>query len=133
MSNALSRVEAFTAEELAQWAPLLEARIREQIGRRRITETGGLLRSVMAKAIGSKEAQLSFLQHGRFHDMGARVGWRKGVYVGDGSGNGLRKPKPSKFYSRTKMGLFGQLVSNLSNKYVDTLIDQAVTDLQNAA
>lgn len=133
MSTQRARIDAFTAEELAQWAPLLEARIREQIGKRRITETGALLRSVMAKAIGSKEAQLAFAQHGRFHDMGARVGWRKGVYVGGGSADGLRKPKPSKFYSRTKMGLFGQLVSNLSNKYLDTLVDQAVNELQHTA
>lgn len=128
-----ARIDAFTAEELAQWAPLLEQRIREQVSKRGIRDTGALLRSVVAKAIGSKEAQLAFAQHGRFHDMGARVGWRKGVYVGKSRAEALRKPKPSKFYSRTKMGLFGQLVSNLSNKYVDTLIDQAVTELQNAA
>lgn len=132
MSNAIDRAEAFTKEELALWTPLLEARIREQIQRRRINVSGALLRSVMAKAIGSKEAQLSFLKHGRFHDMGALPGWRKGVYVGKSRAEALRKPKPSKFYSRTKMGLYGQLVSNLSNKYVDTLIDQAVTELKPA-
>lgn len=130
MSNTLSRVEAFQREELALWAPLLQARIKEQVSRRGISMTGSLAGSVMAKAIGSKEVQLAFMQRGRFHDMGAYSGWRKGVYVGKSRAEALRKPKPSKFYSRTKMGLYGQLVSNLSNKFIDTLIDQAVSELK---
>lgn len=130
MSRTADRIEAFQREELALWTPLLEARIREQVSRRGIRETGALLRSVMAKALGSKEVQLAFARHGRFHDMGAGRGWRKGVYVGKGRAENVRKPKPSKFYSRTKMGMYGQLVSNLSNKFVDTLVDQALTEMK---
>ncbi len=130
MSRSAEHIEAFQREELALWTPLLEARIREQVSRRGIRASGALLRSVVAKAIGSKEVQLAFAQHGRFHDMGAGRGWRKGVYVGKSRAESLRKPKPSKFYSRTKMGMYGQLVSNLSNKFVDTLIDQARAELK---
>lgn len=130
MSRSAEHIEAFQREELALWTPLLEARIREQVSRRGIRASGALLRSVVAKAIGSKEVQLAFARHGRFHDMGARAGWRKGVYVGNSRAESLRKPKPSKFYSRTKMGMYGQLVSNLSNKFVDTLVEQALTELK---
>lgn len=128
MPSYAERIDAFTAEELALWAPLLEARVREQAARKGHRLTNALVNSVMASAIGSKEVQLAFAQHGRFLDMGARRAWRKGVYIGEGRAAQLRKPKGSKFYSRTKMGLYGQLVSNLSNKFIDTLVDQAVTN-----
>ena len=130
MSDRAARIDAFQREELALWTPLLEARIKEQVSRRGIRATGSLLRSVMAKAVGSKEVQLAFARHGRFHDMGAKGGWRKGVYIGKSRSESLRKPKPSKFYSRTKMGMYGQLVSNLSNKFLDTLVEQAQTEMK---
>jgi hypothetical protein len=123
------RMDAFVAQELAQWAPLLEQRMKEQVSRRRIVASGDLLRSLAAKAMGTKEVQLAFAKHGRFHDMGAQGGWRKGVYMGQSRTDTPKKPKPSKFYSRTKMGLYGQLVSNLANKYVDTLATQAANQL----
>jgi hypothetical protein len=133
MSSAQARVDAFTAQELAEMAPMLEERMRAQLTSRNIRVSDDLLRSMMAKAMGSKEVQLAFNTYGRFHDMGAHPGWRKGQYVGEGRAEGLKKPKASLFYSRTKMGWFGQLVSNLSNKYIETLYDQAVEELQLSA
>lgn len=133
MSSAQARVDAFTAEELAQMAPVLEERMRAQLTSRNIRASDALLRSMVANALGSKEVQLAFNEYGRFHDMGAHPGWRKGQYVGEGRAELMKKPKPSLFYSRTKMGWFGQLVSNLSNKYIDVLYDQAVEELQLAA
>lgn len=127
--STTQNMDAFVAEELAQWAPLLEARMKEQVSRRGIMASGALLRSMAAKAMATKEVQLAFARHGRFHDMGAGRGWRKGVYVGTNRGETPKAPKPSKFYSRTKMGLYGQLVSNLSNKFVDTLATQAADQL----
>lgn len=119
----------FIAEELAEWAPILQKRMQEQLARKGINITGDLARSMVAKAIGSKEAQLAFATYGRFNDMGAKAGWRKGVYIGtDPRGKG-KKPKGTKFYSRTKMGLYGQLVSNLGNKYVEALYQQAKSEL----
>lgn len=130
MSRSAEHIEAFQREELALWTPLLEARIKERASQSGKRASGALVRSVMAKALGSKEVQLAFAQHGRFNDMGAKRGWRKGVYVGKSRSESLRKPKGTKFYSRTKMGMYGQLVSNLSNKFVDTLIDQARAELK---
>lgn len=130
MSNVQAHIDAFTQEELALWTPQLEAAMRDQLTRRNIRHTGALLRSMAAKMLDMKEVQLAFAQHGRFHDMGAHEGWRKGQYVGKSRAELARRPKPSLFYSRTKMGQFGQLVSNLSNKYVDTLYEQAVAELK---
>lgn len=128
--STTQKMDAFVAEELAQWAPLLEARMKEQVSRRRIVASGDLLRSLAARAMGTKEVQLAFARHGRFHDMGAGRGWRKGVYMGKSRGETPKKPKPSKFYSRNKMGLYGQLVSNLSDKFVGTLATQAAEGME---
>jgi hypothetical protein len=127
--SASADIEAFIAEELAEMAPLFQDRLSEQLRQRGIIASGDLLRSMAAKAVAHREIQVAFMLHGRFHDMGARAGWRKGVYIGKGDAARRPKPKPSKFYSRTKMGLFGQLVSNLSNKYVEALYQQARSEL----
>lgn len=115
------------AEELAEWSAILQQRMQEQLARKGINITGALARSMVAKAIGSKEAQLAFATYGRFNDMGAARGWRKGVYIGQGKPG--KKPRGTKFYSRTKMGLYGQLVSNLGNKYVEALYQQAKAEI----
>lgn len=125
----MSPQEAFIAEELAEWAPILQQRMQQQLAKEGITITGDLARSMVAKAIGSKEAQLSFLTYGRMNDMGAQRGWRKGMYIGHGKADAQKKPKGTKFYSRTKMGLFGQLASNLGNKYVEALYQQAKAEI----
>lgn len=122
-----SRIDAFVQEELAAMAPLFAERFAQKLQAMGKVASGELLRSMASRAIGNREIQAEFAQHGRFVDMGARGGWRKGVYMGKGTAG--PKPKKAIFYSRIKMGLYGQLVSNLSNKYVDAIYQQVVAEL----
>ena len=126
-----ANVDAFVAEELAELAPLFAQRFGQRLQALGKVASGDLLRSMASRAIGNREIQAEFAKYGRFVDMGARGGWRKGVYTGQLTAK--EKPKKAIFYSRIKMGLYGQLVSNLSNKYVEALYDQAVTETQAAS
>lgn len=120
-----AKVDQFTREEMAEMAPLFAARFGQELRKRGKVASGKLLASMASLAVGNNEIQAGFLKYGRFVDMGATGGWRKGVYTGTRAGG--KKPRKAIFYSRVKMGLYGQLVSNLSNKYVDTLYEQALT------
>ncbi len=118
-----ARVSAFIREELQWYIEQTTARSREQLTRRNIRVDDTLLNSLAGSMVSNTAAELAFSTHGRFHDMGAGRGWHKGRYTGrDERRSGERKPhKPSNWYSRTKWGLIGQLTSNLSNKYIETI------------
>lgn len=119
-----SRIDAFVAEEMQAMAPLFAERFARKLQALGKSDSGALAQSMASRAINSREIQAEFLQYGRFLDMGARRGWRKGIY----SGEGTPGPPPRKaiFYSRIKMGLYGQLVSNLSNKYIDAIYQEVM-------
>lgn len=123
-----SRVDAFVTEELAEMAPLFAERFGKLLQNKGKVASGELLRSMASRAVGNREILAEFAKYGRFVDMSARRGWRKGVYIGSGK-PGKRPPRRSLFYSRTKMGLYGQLVSNLSNKYVDAIYQEVMQEL----
>lgn len=124
--------DQFIAEEMRAWAPFLEARLRSQLRSRNIVESGDLVRSTVATAIGTHEVQAAFLRYGRFHDMGAKPGWEKGQFVGrDHRGARQRPPKPSKYYSRTAWGAMTTLINNLQSRYVEAIpadIKRVITD-----
>lgn len=122
-----ARVSAFIKSELQWYIEQTTARSREQLTRRNIRVDDTLLNSLVGSMESSIAASLAFSTHGRFHDMGAGRGWHKGRYTGrDERRDGERKPhKPSNWYSRTKWGLIGQLTSNLSNKYLETIAYEA--------
>lgn len=128
MSTTDARVEAFIQDELEQLAPLFAERFGQKLQALGKVHSRELLNSMASKAVSNREIQAAFLQYGRFVDMGARRGWRKGVYVGKGKAG--PKPKKAIWYSRIKYGLYGQLVSNLSNKYVEAMYEQAVNELE---
>jgi hypothetical protein len=127
--DAQAAIDQFTREELEEMAPLFAERFAQQLRRQGKVASGALLRSMTSLAVGGNQIQAGFLGYGRFVDMGARGGWRKGVYTGQRT-PGV-KPRKAIFYSRVKYGLYGQLVSNLSNKFVDTLYEQAQSQLTN--
>ncbi len=127
MSETNAKVDAFIGDEVRAMAPLFAQRFAQQLQKKGKVASGDLLRSMVSKAVGLREIQAAFLRYGRFVDMGAQPGWRKGVYVGKGRPG--QRPRKTIFYSRVKMGLYGQLVSNLSNKYVDALYEQAVHEM----
>lgn len=123
-----ARIDAFVKEELEAMAPLFAERFGQRLQALGKVASGELLRSMASRAVGNKEIQAAFAQHGRFVDMGARPGWRKGQYTGSGPAG--KAPKKAIFYSRIKMGLYGQLVSNLSNKYVEAIYQEVVEGLE---
>ena len=119
-----ARVDAFMADELQAMAPLFAERFARKLKAMGHSDTGTLAASMASRAVNSREIQAEFLGYGRFVDMGARRSWRKGVYMGQGDAG--TPPRKAIFYSRIKMGLYGQLVSNLSNKYVDAIYQEVV-------
>ena len=122
--------QEFVRQELAEWAPFLEARLKSQLRTRNISVNGPLVQSVVADVPNWNEADLRFLKEGRFHDMGARRGWHKGQFVGHATrGERLRPPKPSKFYSRTAWGTLNTLITNLQNRYQQRLQEDAYQTL----
>ena len=123
-----TRIDAFMAAELAELAPLFAERFGKRLQSLGKVASGELLRSMASRAVNNREIQAEFAKYGRFVDMGARGGWRKGVYIGQREAN--EKPKKAVFYSRIKMGLYGQLVSNLSNKYVEAMYEEVKQELQ---
>jgi hypothetical protein len=123
-----TRIDAFMAAELAELAPLFAERFGKKLQSLGKVASGELLRSMASRAVNNREIQAEFAQYGRFVDMGARGGWRKGVYIGQREAK--EKPKKAVFYSRIKMGLYGQLVSNLSNKYVEAMYEEAKEGIQ---
>lgn len=125
--STVSRIDAFVAEEIQAMAPLFAERFARRLKTLGKVDTGELARSMASRAVNSREIQAEFLQYGRFVDMGARRGWRKGVY--EGTGRAGTPPKKAIFYSRTKYGLYGQLVSNLSNKYFEGIYQETVEQL----
>lgn len=120
-----ARIDAFTAEELQAMAPLFAERFKRKLQSLGKSDSGALAQSMASRAINSREIQAEFLKYGRFVDMGARSGWRKGIYMGKGDPGPA--PRKAIFYSRIKMGLYGQLVSNLSNKYIDAIYEEVVS------
>jgi hypothetical protein len=123
-----TRIDAFMAAELAELAPLFAERFGKKLQSLGKVASGELLRSMASRAVNNREIQAEFAQYGRFVDMGARGGWRKGAYIGQREAG--QKPKKAVFYSRIKMGLYGQLVSNLSNKYVEAMYEEVKQELQ---
>lgn len=125
--STTARADAFVQEELQAMAPLFAERFARKLRALGREDSGALAQSMASRAVSSKEIQAEFLGYGRFVDMGARGGWRKGQYVGKGTPGPA--PRKAIFYSRIKMGLYGQLVSNLSNKYMDAIYQETVAQL----
>lgn len=122
-----ARQSAFIQSELQWYIKKTTERSREQLARRNIRADDVLLNSLAGAMESSVAATLSFAMHGRFHDMGAHPDYHKGRYTGrsDRQPEKRKAPKASLWYSRTKWGLIGQLASNLSNKYIETIAYEA--------
>lgn len=123
-----ARMEAFVAEELQEFSEYLLQQAGERLRRRNIVADRHLLQSLATQA-AREQMSLSFASHGRFHDMGAGRGYRKGIYIGNDTSRPHPGHKPSKWYSRLAWGaVYGTLVNNLANKYVA----EVATDLKHS-
>ena len=127
-----ARIEAFIRQEVQWYTDELVSRGGTELQRRGLVLDGTLLRSLAGQVVGGATSAISFPLYGRFVDMGARRGFHKGRYTGRARRTeGLRPPKKNPWYSRQKMGLLGQLTSNLVNKYVDTIAYEARDQMAN--
>jgi len=78
------------------------------------------------------EFDLSFLSRGRFVDMGAGRGYRKGIYEQHNRKNKVYlaldakqtiKRRPKKWYSRTAYGIIDRLLMRLVSNYEEEIIN----------
>lgn len=130
MTDFSAQQDAFITAETKATAERYESEVKQALIKKGIVITGALAQSIksssQAAAQGKGELALEFLAYGRFVDMGARVGYHKGKRISADDRTRALKGKPPKkniFYSRIKMGQFGRLAHNLSNKYVETTLD----------
>lgn len=119
----LARIE-FLQEEVRAYAVLLQRRLSDNFKARGIEHSEDLLQSFIVTQLGgtdlSDEVHVMFKTYGRFGDMGARRGWRKGQYIGrDGRTEALKAPKGHKVYSTTAWGSQNILIKNLSSKFLE--------------
>lgn len=123
MSQPLSEIDAFLAEETRRWTVFLRQQLVQNLQRRGVRVSGEWVDNVVANELGAGAgrdiAELLFPTHGRMQDMGAGNGYRLGQYVGKRTNaTDLRGRKGSKIYSRTAYGTLNTLINNLANKFV---------------
>lgn len=131
--------DRFLQEEIDQWLPFMVERLKGNVRGAGVIDSADFLASIAATAaregVMRYRAQLSFVEHGRFADMGAGKGYEKGVYVGTAArGQRLKGRKGNKVYSRTAYGTLGTLMNNVANKYIEIvpeLLKQSLTNGQN--
>lgn len=133
MSTIDQRAQEFIDQELKAIVPYLENALRRSLIRRGIGVDDELVNSLAAQA-ANDELQLRFLTYGRFVDMGAGRGYNKGRYMGREERSDLLKGRTKNpFYSRTSYGvIYGTLLNNLMNKYVQEAPAALVQDYNNA-
>lgn len=109
----------FVQEELEAFSTYFLEQAKARILRRHIQVDDVLLNSLATEVL-DEEFRLKFVDHGRFHDMGAGRGYHKGKFMGaEERGLYLKGRKASKWYSRLAWGaVYGTLVNNLANKYI---------------
>lgn len=111
----------FLQVELADWAIMVERRLKQTLLNKEINATGDLLRSLsyqtfVAGGGNSGRFQLSFLEYGRFVDMGA--GKRSKLETINGNTRALKGRKPQKWYTKKVYDMvFGNLLDRLYNNY----------------
>ncbi len=136
----LARIE-FLQEETRAHAAYLYEQLVQNLQQRGVVDTGTLVKSFIVRELGGsglqEEINALFPTYGRFGDMGARRGWRKGQPTGrDGRTEALKAPKGHKVYSRTVWGSQNTLINNLANKFVEharTNLKDTLTDGGNLA
>lgn len=117
---------AFMQRELAEWAIIVELELKKAMHAKNIEVTGDLENSLTYKVFqaaggNSGHYQLSFLEYGRFVDMGkGRIAKLETI---SNNTRRLKKRKPEKWYAKTAYGLiYGNLIRRLQNNYSDAII-----------
>jgi hypothetical protein len=121
---------AFINEELEWWTAYVQDRLKFALERRKIKVSEELMKSIDADVRNAaQEAQgaaaLSFKTHGRFVDMGAGRGYRKGVPTSVAVRERLqdkRGRRPKKWYSKVAYGTVNRLIERLLSRYQEHVI-----------
>jgi hypothetical protein len=116
----------FIHDELEWWSNYVTDAVIKELLRRKIGITRELQSSIHARA-RQEIAELGFLTYGRYVDMGAGRGYRKGVESIKKNrelltAGRISKRKPKKFYSKVSYGTLGRLYQRLVSNYQDTII-----------
>lgn len=119
----------FIQSELQWWSNYVQERLKVELEKKDVRVTDTLINSlagkVMAQAAGHEgAAQLVFDTAGRFVDMGAGKGYRKGVPTAENIKAklmGIERRKPIKWYSKTAYGSVNRLMYNFSAKYSEAI------------
>lgn len=131
----------FIYHELAEWAKVVDTRLKKQFAKRKIGFSDELFRSlhyeVFKAASGNDgEFRLSFLEYGRMLDMGAGRGAQHSIKENRKayrrvSDHHIRQPK--KWYSPTAYGSLNRLIGSLVNGYADGTLNLLKNNLSEAA
>jgi hypothetical protein len=120
--------ENFINHELDAWANRVTDAVIRALKRERIGITQELRDSVKARA-KQNIGELLFLQYGRFVDMGAGKGSRRGVESIASNRSMLTGRRPKKFYSKTAYGTLSSLIQALVSNYREHIVYQAKNQL----
>ena len=127
----LQNEQAFIAQEIDKWTDTVVDLVLEALRKKKIGITSALEKSVRGQA-RQNIGELVFKSYGRFRDMGAGRGYNKGVEkISENRRKLTRKGRPpEKFYSKAAYGTLSGLMRNLSNTYIEKIIYDAKTRLE---
>ena len=122
MSDAVSAVDKFIAEEIESFAQYLMRGLQRRIRMMGLVDSEELVKS-LAYQTAKNQLELIFSEHGRMQDGGFGRGYHKGKYIGrEDRAHLLKGRRAIKWYGPFAYGAtYGTLVANLQNKYVESL------------
>ncbi len=118
----------FINHELDAWADRVADAVIAGLKKNKIGITQELRDSVKARA-RQNVGELLFKEYGRFVDMGAGKGSKRGIESISSNRAALTGRRPKKFYSKTAYGTLGSLINALLSNYQEHIVYQAKTQL----
>jgi hypothetical protein len=120
--------ENFIHHELDAWADRVTNAVIRSLKREKIGITQELRNSIKSRA-KQNIGELLFTEYGRFVDMGAGKGSRKGIESIASNRAVLTGRRPKKFYSKTAYGTLSSLIQALVSNYREHVVYQAKNHL----
>ncbi len=136
MNTFNSNQTNYVQNALLDWAFVVELELKKKLVEKNIEVTGNLLNSLSyqvfeASGGNSGSYQLSFLEYGRFVDMGA--GRRSKFESIEGNTKRLKTRKPEKWYASVVYPLiYGGLLRRIQNNY-KAGVEYTIKQLENGS
>ena len=142
MAENTAHKQAFIKKELEWYEQYLLEGLRKSLHQKGIGITEELFNSLYGKVSGANDNSegqfdLSFLTKGRFVDMGAGRGYKKGVkglesnrdkiYRLTARKQAVQKRRPKKWYSKVAYGTLDRLIMRLVSNYEEEIINSVKT------